>query len=173
LITFDNLGSSKTAGVELVANTKLGSKVTLSSNANLFYKEISATNLGIAGSQSTYGVGGRVNLDWQARPNDLLQVNATVRAKQLYAQGLQEANWTVNLGWRHKVSDTVTTTVSVQDLFNTNTQKQAITTEDLRVRADFRPVSRAILIRFDYRFGAKAKAAEPGFDYGAPASGGL
>ena len=174
LITFDNLGSSKTAGVELVANTKLGTKVTLSSNANLFYKEISATNLGIAGSQSTYGVGGRVNLDWQARPNDLLQVNATVRAKQLYAQGLQEANWTVNMGWRHKVSDTVTTTVSVQDLFKTNTQKQAITTEDLRVRADFRPVSRAILIRLDYRFGAKPKAAtEPGFDYGVPASGAL
>jgi hypothetical protein len=37
-----------------------------------------------------------------------------------------------------------------------------------------RPVSRAILIRLDYRFGAKPKAAtEPGFDYGAPASGGL
>jgi outer membrane receptor protein involved in Fe transport len=172
LITFDNLGSSKTAGVELVANTKLGTKVTLSSNANLFYKEISATNLGIAGSQSAYGVGGRVNLDWQARPADLLQINATVRAKQRYAQGGQEANWTVNLGWRHRVNDTVTTTVSVQDLFNTNTQVQALTTPDLRARGEFRPVSRAISLRLDYRFGTKAKAAaEPGFDYGAPAQG--
>lgn len=173
LITFDNLGSSKTAGLELVANTKLGTKVTLSSNANLFYKEISATNLGIAGSRSAYGVGGRVNLDWQARPDDLLQINATMRAKQLYAQGGQKANWTVNLGWRRKVTDTVTTTVSVQDLFNTNTQKQALTTADLRARGEFRPVSRAISIRLDYRFGAKSKtpAPEPGFDYGAPAAG--
>jgi outer membrane receptor protein involved in Fe transport len=173
LVTFDNLGSSKTAGVELVANTKLGTKVTLSSNANLFYKEISATNLGIAGSRSTYGGGGRVNLDWQARPNDLLQINATVRAKQLYAQGLQEANWTVNLGWRHKVNDAATATVSVQDLFNTNTQVQAITSPEQRLRGEFRPVSRAISVRLDYRFGAKSKtpAPEPGFDYGAPAAG--
>jgi outer membrane receptor protein involved in Fe transport len=174
LITFDNLGSSKTAGLELVGNTKLGSKVTLSSNANLFYKEITATNLGFDGARSTYVVGGRVNLDWQARPNDLLQVNATVRSRQLYAQGLQKATWTANLGWRHKVNDAVTATVSVQDLFNGNKQIQIITAPDLRVRADSRPVSRAILIRLDYRFGAKPKAAaEPGFDYGAPASGAL
>ncbi len=172
LVTFDNLGSSKTAGLELVANTKLGPKVTVSSNANLFWKEISATNLGIAGSKSTYGVGGRVNLDWQARPNDLLQINAQIRPKQLYAQGIQKPTWTVNLGWRHKVNDKVTATVSVQDLFDTNTQKRVFVTPDIQVQGEYRPVSRAISLRLDYRFGAKPKAAnDPGFDYGAPAAG--
>jgi outer membrane receptor protein involved in Fe transport len=166
LVTFDNLGSSKTAGLELVANTKLGSKLTVSSNANLFWKEISATNLGIAGSKSAYGVGGRVNLDWQARANDLLQINASIRGKQLYAQGIQKPNWTVNLGWRHKVNDTVTTTVSVQDLFDSSRRKQAFDIPTLRLAGAFRPVSRAISLRLDYRFGAKPKAGrEPGFEY--------
>jgi outer membrane receptor protein involved in Fe transport len=171
LVTFDNLGSSKTAGLELVANTKLGPEVTVSSNANLFYKEISAANLGF-GARSTYGVSGRVNLDWQARPDDLLQINASIRGKQLFAQGVQKPTWTVNLGWRHKVNDKVTATVSVQDLFDTNTQKRVFVTPDIRVSGDYRPVSRAISLRLDYRFGAKPKAAnDPGFDYGAPAAG--
>jgi outer membrane receptor protein involved in Fe transport len=173
LVSFDNLGSSKTAGLELVANTKLGAKITLSSNANLFWKEISATNLGVAGSKSAYGVGGRVNLDWQARANDLLQINASIRGKQLYAQGIQKPNWTVNLGWRHKVSDTVTTTVSVQDLFDTSTQKRAFETPALRLSGQFGPVSRAISLRLDYRFGAKPKAGrEPGFEYDTAAPAG-
>jgi outer membrane receptor protein involved in Fe transport len=172
LVTFDNLGSSKTAGLELVLNRKLGSKLTFSSNANLFWKEISATNLGIAGSQSAKGVGGRVNLDWQARPDDLLQINASLRSKQLFAQGIQKPNWTVNLGWRHKVNDTVTATLSVQDLFDTNRQERVFVTPTLRASGEYRPVTRAISLRLDYRFGAKSKAApEPGFDYAAPASG--
>jgi outer membrane receptor protein involved in Fe transport len=166
VIIYDNLGSSRTAGLELVANGKLSKSLAYSANANLFWKEINAANLGAADSRSTYGVGGRLNLDWQARRDDLLQLSLSVQGKQIVAQGIVRPITTLNLGWRHKLTDRVTATLSAQDLLNTNSFRRTFDTPTLRDRYDYWPVSRAITLRLDYRFGGKGKPArEPGFEY--------
>lgn len=172
-VTFDNLGSSRSTGLELVANGKLAPKLGYSVNANLFHKEIKATSFGSPSARSAYNLVGRVNLDWQATPKDLLQVNAGAQGRQMFVQGTIAPIYTVNLGWRRKVTDTVTLTASVQDLFNGNKQHRRLASPTLDNDAMYRPVSRAVSLRLDYRFGAKPKtaASEPGFDYGAPASG--
>lgn len=173
LVTFDNLGSSKTSGLELVANGKLTKTIGYNLNGNLFHKEIEATSLGTGTSRSATGVSGRINLDWQATPQDTLQVNAQAVGKVLFVQGSIQPIYTVNLGWRRKVTDTVTATLSVQDLFQGNNQHRILKSPLIENDAMFRPVSRAISLRLDYRFGGKPKtpAPEPGFDYGAPAAG--
>jgi outer membrane receptor protein involved in Fe transport len=174
--SFGNLGSSRAAGIELVANGKLTPNLSYNASTNAFWTQIDAANL-VAGlpSEQGYGISGRASLNWQVRPDDMLQFNATAVGKRLIAQGVLEPYYTVNLGWRHKVNDRVTATVTVQDLLASYRFERRLDTPALTERLDIRPVYRSVFFRLDYRFGGKsAKAAkEPGFEYenGAPAAG--
>jgi outer membrane receptor protein involved in Fe transport len=165
--TFENLGSSRDVGLELVANGKLTPKLSYNASANFYWKEISAQNLGFAGTRSAYGVSGRANLNWQARKDDLVQLNFVAYGKRLEAQGVDLPFWTVNLGWRHKVDDRMSLTFTAQDLFQTSRYRRHYDTEALVERFEFRPVSRAVFLRLDYRIGGRGKAAkdQPQFEY--------
>jgi outer membrane receptor protein involved in Fe transport len=165
--TFENLGSSRDVGLELVANGKLTPKLLYNASANFYWKEISAQNLGFAGTRSAYGVSGRANLNWQARKDDLVQLNFVAYGKRLEAQGVDLPFWTVNLGWRHKVDDRMSLTFTAQDLFQTSRYRRHYDTEALVERFEFRPVSRAVFLRLDYRIGGHGKAAkdQPQFEY--------
>lgn len=166
VVSYDNLGSSRAAGLELVANGRVNKALTYNANANLYWSQINAANLGIAGDRSGFGLGGRANLNWQARPDDLVQLNVTATGKRFYPQGVTEPTWSLNLGWRHKVNDKVTATLSVQDLLDTNRFRRTFDTPSLRDRAYAAPVTRAISLRLDYRFGGKGRPLrEPGFEY--------
>jgi len=169
--TFANLGGSRSAGLELTANGKLTSALTYNLSSNLYWTEVDAGNLGIgAGQQEAYGVGGRANLNWQVRRDDLVQFNLIVNGKRLGAQGFNPANYTVNLGWRHKLDDRLSVTVTAQDVLASNRFRRELDTPTLIERLEVRPVSRAVFLRLDYRFGGKnGKAArEPGFEYDTP-----
>jgi outer membrane receptor protein involved in Fe transport len=171
--TFGNIGSNQQAGLELNANGKFTSKLSYSASSNVYWTRIYAANLvADAPSASGYSIGGRANLNWQVRPDDMLQLNAIANGKRLIAQGVLEPNYTVNLGWRHKVSDRITATVTAQDLLATNKFQRRLDTPTVFERLDIRPVSRSVFFRLDYRFGgASSKAAkDPGFEYesGAP-----
>jgi outer membrane receptor protein involved in Fe transport len=173
LFTFDNVGSSKSAGLELVANGRLASTLTYNASANLYWSEVDAGNIADGGARSAFGASGRANLNWQVRPDDLVQVNAFVQGKRLLAQGYNEPVFTLNLGWRHKIDDRVTATLTVQDLLATNKFKRKLDSPRIRERIVSDPVSRAFILRLDYRFGAPGRPArEPGFEYenAAPAA---
>ncbi|OJU08878.1 MAG: hypothetical protein BGN86_03230 [Caulobacterales bacterium 68-7] len=176
LVTFDNLGSSRSAGLELVANGKLAKNLTYNATANLFRNEIDASNLGLgAGTRTANGIGGRFNLNWQATPEDALQLNLAATGKRLFAQGTQDPIYTVNAGWRHKLTDRATATLSVQDMFRTNRFRREFNTPAYTDWAESRPVARTVLLRIDYRLGggnAKAPAAAPQFEYGGGGGGG-
>jgi outer membrane receptor protein involved in Fe transport len=165
--TFGNLGRSQAAGVELAASAKLSSTLSFNASSNLYWSEVDAGNLGVgAGAQSAFGVNGRANVNWQARPDDMVQFNVIANGKRLGAQGFNEPNYTVNLGWRHKVNDRVTATLTAQDLLDTNRFQRRLDTPTVIERLDVKPVSRAVIFRLDYRFGGGGKQArEPGFEY--------
>ncbi|WP_372782232.1 TonB-dependent receptor domain-containing protein [Phenylobacterium sp.] len=166
--SFGNLGSSQAAGVELTASGKLTSKFSYNASANLYYSQIDAANLlSSAGAESGYGVSGRANLNWQVRPDDMVQFNATANGKRLVAEGLLEPYYTVNLGWRHKVNDRVTATLTVQDALATNRFRRRLDTPIFSEDLDIRPVFRSVFFRLDYRFGGGGgkPARDPGFEY--------
>jgi outer membrane receptor protein involved in Fe transport len=165
--TFGNLGRSQAAGLELAASAKLSSTLSFNASSNLYWNQVDAGNLGVgAGEQSAFGLDGRANVNWQVRPDDLLQFNAIANGKRLGAQGFNEPNYTVNLGWRHKVNDRVTATLTAQDLLDTNRFQRRLNTPTVIERLDVKPVSRAVILRLDYRFGGGGKPArEPGFEY--------
>ncbi|HZZ33934.1 MAG TPA: outer membrane beta-barrel family protein, partial [Phenylobacterium sp.] len=175
--TFGNIGTSHQAGLELSANGKITPTLSYTVSTTAYWVQINSGNLvADAPSESGYAVGGRVSLNWQARPDDLLQFNAQANAKRYVAQGVLEPTYTINLGWRHKVNDRVTATVTVQDLLAGSKFERRLDTPTLFEHFESVPVARAVFFRLDYRFGGgAAKAAkEPGFEYenGGPAAAG-
>jgi outer membrane receptor protein involved in Fe transport len=173
--SFGNLGSSQAAGVELTATGKLTSTLSYNASTNIYYSQINAANL-LAGesAESGYGVSGRANLNWQVRPDDMLQFNASANGKRLIAEGVLQPFYTVNLGWRHKVNDRITATVTVQDALATNHFQRVLSTPAFSEDLNIRPVFRSVFFRLDYRFGGAGKAAkQPGFEYenGPPPAG--
>ena len=73
---------------------------------------------------------------------------------------------TLNLGWRHKINDRIAVTATAQDVLNSTRYGYTLDTAALRETFEIRPVTRALIVRLDYRFGGGGKAArDPGFEY--------
>jgi outer membrane receptor protein involved in Fe transport len=174
--SFGNIGGNQATGLELSANGKLTSTLSYSASTNISWNQINTANLVPNDpSESGYAMGGRLNLNWQATTNDMLQFNASVGPRRLIAQGFILPNYAVNLGWRHKLNDRLTATVTAQDLLASNKFQRRLDTPTFVERFDGLNVTRAVFFRLDYRFGgASAKAAkDPGFEYenGGPGGG--
>ena len=156
------------AGLELVANGRLTAGLTYSVNADVYWDKIQSANLNVAtASRSAVGLSGRANLDWQVTRNDLLQLNVYTSGKHLLAQGFNEPNSTLNLGWRRRFGDRLTLTATAQDILASNHFERRVMTSILHEHFEVHPVSRALIIRLDYRFGRSGGkgAREPGFEY--------
>jgi outer membrane receptor protein involved in Fe transport len=166
--TFDNLGSSRSSGLELNANGSLGKALTYNLNLNGYWTQVDASNLalaGVTGPAEAWGASGRANLNWQVTANDLAQVNAQVYGKRLSAQGETRPSWSLNLGWRHKLNDRLTATVTAQDVFATTRFHRILETPTLFDDFLNEPRARYIYLRLDYRFGGGKGTKEPGFEY--------
>jgi outer membrane receptor protein involved in Fe transport len=171
LTTTENLGRSRSGGLEFVANGRLSSTLKYSLSTNAFWKEIAADNLGIAGARSALGVSGNANLNWDATAKDALQLNAVATGKGLSAQGYFAPFATMNLGWRHKFDNRVAATLTLRDVFDTTRFKFVTDTPTLRGVQHARQQARAAWLQLTYNFGA-GRAADPAFDYGAGGGGG-
>jgi outer membrane cobalamin receptor len=168
-----NLGSARNLGLELSANGKIGTALSYNVSANLADTRITARNLGFAQARTVRAVSGKGSLDWQAGPDDLLQINVNLAGRRPAPQGYLKPGSTVNLGWRHKLSPRASLTATAQDVLATQTFKSVLDTatfQDIRL---FDPVSRTFSLRLDYRFGGGAGKAPPEpkieYDGGAPA----
>jgi outer membrane receptor protein involved in Fe transport len=173
--TFGNVGASTALGVDFNASGKLTSTLSYSASLSPYNGHIDASNLGTGeGSRTLWAVGGRVNLNWRVRPDDMIQFNAIQQGAHIASQGVYEPSFTLNMGWRHKFNDRLTATVTGQDLLASNDFRRKVNSPLLREALIVRPVFRQVFFRLDYRFGGgKAKAKDPGFEYenGGPAPG--
>jgi outer membrane receptor protein involved in Fe transport len=102
LTTKENLASSRSGGLELVASGKVTSTLTVNASTNLGWTEIDASDLGFTGRQSAFTPSARAVANWQVTPKDLLQVQGVVTGKRLTPQGYHEPTTLVNFGYRHK-----------------------------------------------------------------------
>lgn len=156
LLTFANYSGSKTTGVEGVASGKLSAQVTYNANLSVAYNKIELGNLN-RGDQDRMIVSGRGSIDWQATSRDLLQVNALRRGERLLAQGYSEAVWILNLGWRRTINDRASLVLTAQDVLNRNRYSKIYNAPGLRGGSLTEGVTRAVVLRLDYRFGGGPK----------------
>jgi outer membrane receptor protein involved in Fe transport len=166
LTTRANVGKSRTAGVEVVANGRFTPKLTYNLSGNGYWTELDGRGLGVGGRvRDDWTVSGRGNLSWQATDKDFLQLNAFMNGERLSPQGYIRPQYGVNLGYRHKFSDQLSAVVTVQDAFSTIKYKGVIDTPTLRDVQIFEPQTRGVFVGFTYTFGG-GKARDPGFDFG-------
>jgi outer membrane receptor protein involved in Fe transport len=167
LRTKANLGRRRDGGLEFTANGRLTPQLTYNISGNVYWTEIDATGLGIPKDRSATAVGGRANLNWQATPQDAVQVNASANARRLLPQGYREPIYALNLGYRRKIDDKLSAVVTVQDLFRSQRGHEIFETPVLRQRADRSFDSRVVFVGLTYAFGAATKRPkEPAFDFG-------
>ncbi|WP_448321859.1 outer membrane beta-barrel protein, partial [Streptomyces sp. CO7] len=119
LTTRENLNKSRSGGLELVANGRLTPKLTYNISGNVYWNEIDASHLGFTEKRDGFAVSGRGNLNWQVTPRDFIQFNGFMNGRRLTAQGHQDGFAMLNLGYRRKVNDNLSITVTAQDVLGT------------------------------------------------------
>jgi outer membrane receptor protein involved in Fe transport len=157
LTSKQNLASSQSAGLELVANGRLTKTLTYNVSTNLYWTELAGVAQGVEQTRSSFAQGGRFSLNWQATPKDLFQFNGSLNAKRLTPQGHTEPMFLPFLGYRHKFSDALSAVVTVQDPLNRYVYRQVIDTPTLHERTEGRGRIQSAFVGLTWSFGAAQK----------------
>lgn len=167
----ENLGSSRSTGLELVANGALHPKLRYNASVNVFRQEIDAS--GIPGAVDSEGesISGRLSLNWQPTTEDFVQLSGIWAGDQLLAQGTREQSTLVNFGYRRKLSTNWSLQMTVRDVFDDFGSTTTIATPTFRDRTDQTFGGRAAYIGLTWNFGGGQRRPEQ-FDFAPPATGG-
>jgi outer membrane receptor protein involved in Fe transport len=164
--TFLNEGSSEAVGLELTANGKFMKSLSYNASATPYWAAVDSGDPLFGGRRTVFTANGRASLNWQAGADDLLQLNLNGRGRIITAQGFLPPVWTLNFGWRHKLSDRMNLTFTAQDVLASTRFERELDTPVLHDRFFVEPVSRSFLLRLDYRFGGgKPRPQQPDFQY--------
>ncbi len=165
LVTRDNVAQTRAGGLELVANGRLGPKITYNVSSNLYWNELDGSAQGLAEKRSTVTVSGRASLSWQVTSDDLIQVSGFANAKRLTAQGYVKPAGMLNIGYRHKFNDRLSGLVTIQDALDTFSYKEIVDTPTLSRRLSQSVDTRGVSIGLVWTLGG-GKPRDPGFDFG-------
>ena len=158
LTTKENLGTSRSGGLELGANTRLRERVSLNFSANAYHNEIDASNLGFSTRRSTLAWDAKLNASFDVTKTTLVQLNTNFTAKRLTPQGYRYPTAVANLGLRHNFTDRKTAIVcTVSDVCNSLRERTHIDTATLHEDVTRRRSSRIVYLGLIYNFGKPAK----------------
>ena len=168
LQTKENLGDSRSAGLEIVANGRLTSSITYNVSGNLAWNEVDGSNLGFTDKRDDVSLSGRANVNWQVTPKDFVQLNGFMSGERLTPQGYMASHGLLNLGYRHKFTERFSGVFTAQDILNTMRIRQVVDTPTLKTDIDRRFKARGVHVGFTYAFGGSPqRQRDPGFDFGA------
>jgi outer membrane receptor protein involved in Fe transport len=168
LSTKENLGDSRSAGLEVVANGRLTSTITYNVSGNLGWNEVDGSNLGFTDKRSDAALSGRANVNWQVTPKDFVQLNGFMNGKRLTPQGYMSSHSMLNLGYRHKFTDRFSVVFTAQDILDSMRMRQVVDTPTLQLDTDRKFKARGVHVGFTYAFGGSPqRQRDPGFDFGA------
>ncbi len=167
LTTQENLGSSRSGGLEAAATASPIDKMTLNASGNLFYSQIDASNLGYSTRQSAVAWSGKASVEYALSKASMFQLNANYSAKRLTPQGYREPSFVANAGFKHEFRERrLTVVATVSDLFNSLKYETRLNTPLLRDDVTRRRSARIVYLGLVYSFGAsKAKPKDDPLQY--------
>ena len=174
LTTRDNLATSRSIGVDAIANGKLTKTLTYNASATWQWQEIDPRVGGIAQKSDGTSVVVRGNLNWQPTPNDFFQVNGNYSGRQLLPQGYREPFGGLNLGYRRKVNDKLSLLATAQNVLDSNRFTTFFRTPTVTDRSRLIGAGRVFFVGATYTFGNTGgrPPRDQGFDFqqggGAP-----
>jgi hypothetical protein len=158
LTTKENLGSSRSGGLELGANTRLKDRVGVNFSANAYENQIDASNLGFSARRTAFAWDAKLNANFDVTKTTLVQLNTNYTAKRLTPQGYRYPTTVLNLGARHNLADKKTALVfTVSDVLDSLRERTHIDTPLLRQDITRRRSSRIAYVGLIYNFGKPAK----------------
>lgn len=167
----ENLGSSRSMGLELVANGQLHSTLRYNASINAFRQEIDAAGLPGAVDSEGESVSGRLTLNWTPTDADFVQFSSIWTGDQLLAQGVREQATLVNFGYRRKINQDWSFQATVRDVFDEFGSTTTLTTPTFTDRTSQTFGGRAAYIGLTWSFGSGQRRPEQ-FDFSAPTTGG-
>lgn len=158
LTTKENLGTSRSGGLELGATTRLKDRLSLNFSGNVYHSEIDASNLGFSSKRTAIAWEAKLNLNFDLSKATLLQLNTNYSAKRLTPQGYRYPTTVASFGLRHNLKDKKTALiVSVSDVFDSLRERTFVDTPTLHQDVTRRRSSRIVYAGFIYNFGKPTK----------------
>ena len=167
----ENLGSSRSSGLELSANGPITPKLRYS--ASLTYANIEIDAAGLAQSQDRSGdtVSGRMTLDWRPTAKDFVQVSGVWTGDRINAQGETETEPLFNLGYRRKINEAWSLQLTARDLFDDYGTNSFVTTPAFNQTMSSTSGGRSVFVGFTWNFGqVQGPRREEQFDFSAPST---
>ena len=165
LTTKTNLPRSDSAGLELSANGHIVRALSYGISSNLFYGQIDATALGMAGLQSTVGLNAKVKLDYRPTADDSAQITATRTDKRLTPQGYVSAINIVNFGYKRQLLTDLTAVITLSDAFDGQRYRRFAASPSFTQEYQRTVLGRVLYIGFVYSFGSAKKDKQSNFEY--------
>jgi outer membrane receptor protein involved in Fe transport len=165
LTTKTNLPRNDSAGLELSANGHIVRALSYGISSNLFYSQIDATALGIAGLQSTVGLNAKVKLDYRPTADDSAQITATRTDKRLTPQGYVSAINIVNFGYKRQLLTDLTAVITLSDAFDGQRYRRFAATPSFTQEYQRTVLGRVLYVGFVYSFGSTKKDKQSNFEY--------
>ncbi len=168
----ENLGGRTDLGVEVTASGRLHSTLRYNASVNAFHQEIDAR--GIPGGRTREGdlLTGRLSLNWQPTAKDFVQVSGFWQGDQLLAQGVRESGGMLNLGYRRKLTDTVSLNITGRDILNSFGGATVYDTPQFRERTEQDIKLRAFYIGLTWSLGSGPRRQPEQFDFSTGPTGG-
>lgn len=160
LTTLENGGSNRSGGLEFTLSGKVTPNVTINTSGNLAYLEQQQVDLN--GAETTrnatsLSVRGRIN--WQATPDDQLQLQLNARGKTLAGSGYNQPVSSANVSWRRSLSRTLSLVMNVTDVFSSQKMETITSTATLKETSIRRFDGRIVYVGLSWRFGGVQGAA--------------
>jgi outer membrane receptor protein involved in Fe transport len=168
LTTKTNLPKDDSAGLELSANGHIVRTLAYGISGNLFYNQIDATALGIAGLQSTVGLNAKVKLDYRPTADDSAQITATRTDKRLTPQGYVSAINIVNLGYKRQFLPDLSGVMTLSDAFDGQRYRRLAVTPAFTQEYQRTTLGRVLYVGFVFSFGSTKPDKRSNFDYDQP-----
>lgn len=168
----ENLGSSRAYGLETTAAGPLSPTLRYSASVNVYRQEIDASGIPGGADREATLASGRLSLNWQATPKDFIQLTGFWQGESLLAQGTREAGGMVNLGYRRKLTDSLSFNFTGRDLFNTFNSATLYDTPLFRERSEQNIKLRAFYVGLTWTFGTSPRKPPEQFDFSTGPTGG-
>lgn len=164
LTTRANLATSKRAGVEFLANGKLGETLSYNASGTLLWNEIDPRQPGVPSSRSGTTGSMRANITWQPTAKDYFQLNGFFSGQQLIAQGYRQSGGVLNFGYRRKIDERFSVALTGQNVLDSAKQVLVIDTPTIHDRITQRGPGRIFMLGLTWNLGSGRRRPDT-FDF--------
>lgn len=174
LNTRANLATAERIGVELVASGRVTKTLTYNASGSYLWNRIDPRQAGASAPRSGTTGSVRGSLSWQPTPKDFFQLSGNFTGEQLIPQGYRAPGGLLNAGYRRKLNEKISLTLTGQNILDTQRTITVIDTPLIRDRIRQKGPGAIVLAGISWTLGGPnaRKRPEPAFDFdqgaGAP-----